>query len=84
MRAKKDTYYYSVKIGFNRGEEIDFNTAEKKLETDVHESIRISNKRSQLAMNKADVMSEKFMRLATSTRKKEKKRAFYAKHKNRK
>jgi hypothetical protein len=84
MKAKRDTYYYSIKIGFKSGENIEFDTAEKNLQTDVHVSIRISNKRSQLAMSKADLMSEKFMRLATSERKKDKKRAFYAKHKNRK
>lgn len=84
MRAKKDTYHYSVKIGFKRGEEIDFSTADNNLEKDIHASIRISNKRSQIAMYQSERMSDKFMKLASIERKKEKKRAFYAKHKNRK
>lgn len=83
MRVKKDTYYYSVKIGFNN-HDIDFDTAEKKLETDLHDSIRISNKRSQIAMYKTEAISEKFMKIASIERKKEKKRAFFAKHKKQK
>lgn len=84
MRAKKDTYHYIVNVGFKREKEVDFNTAEKKLQTDVRDTIRITNKRSQIAMYQSERMSDKFMKLASIERKKEKKRAFYAKHKNKK
>lgn len=48
----------------------------------ITDKIRLTNKAKQSAQNKAAIMPDAFMKLAAIERKKENKKAFFAKHKN--
>ena len=59
-------------------------THEDNNNTIITGSVKITNKRKQSAMNKLVVIEDEFMKLASIERAKDRKRNFFAKHKNKK